>query len=82
MRSRDLNGEQLATIEKKFAPMHDYLHRLRGRMARQGFAADDPLLARVVSADDAIAAICLELAALAIEHEVGPAERQSSSRAR
>ena len=51
-------------------------------MARQGFAADDPLLARVAGADDAIAAMCLELAALAIEREVGTAERQYSSRKR
>jgi hypothetical protein len=44
MELRELTTAQLAALQAKLQPMHDYLHRLRARMARQGFAGGDPLV--------------------------------------
>ena len=54
MQSRDLTGEQARALKNKVHPMLGYLGRLKRRMVRKGFLSDDPLLAAVCKAEDAM----------------------------
>src|SRR5687768_4256888 len=57
MRRDDINAEQEAAIEFAIFPPTVYLHRLKERMERLGFPANDPLYLRVVAANDAMHAL-------------------------
>jgi hypothetical protein len=60
MQSSDLTNAQARALKNKIHPMLGYLGRLKRRMVRRGFLNDDPLLAAVVKAEDAMHAMHVE----------------------
>jgi hypothetical protein len=71
MRAEDLTREQARALKNKLQPMLSYLGRLKDRMRRRGFVADDRLLAAVCRAEDAIHALSVEVHYLACGDRVG-----------
>lgn len=76
MQSNDLTKEQARALKNKLHPMLGYLGRLKKRMVRRGFLNDDPLLAAVCRAEDAMHALHVETHYLACGDSVGR-ERQA-----
>ena len=60
MQSHDLTRDQARALKNKLHPMLGYLGRLKRRMVRRGFLNDDPLLAAVVRAEEAMHALHVE----------------------
>jgi hypothetical protein len=60
MQSSDLTRDQARPLKNKMQPMLGYLGRLKKRMVRRGFQADDPLFTAVVQAEDAKHALHVE----------------------
>jgi len=50
----DLTRSQCRALKNKLEPMASYLHRLRVRMQRRGFPADDPLMQLVNKASQSV----------------------------
>jgi hypothetical protein len=50
MDQNDLDRDQLDKLDKLFFPIANLFVRLMGRMAKAGFAGDDPLYLKVVEA--------------------------------
>jgi len=71
LQSHDLAREQAWALKNKLQPMLGYLGRLKRRMIRRGFLNDDPLLAAVVRAEDAMHALHVEVHYLGCESGVG-----------
>lgn len=71
MQSNDLTKEQARALKNKLHPMLGYLGRLKRRMVRRGFLSDDPLLAAVCRAEDAMHALHVETHYLACGDSVG-----------
>jgi hypothetical protein len=66
MRCEDLTREQAQVLKNKLRPMLSYLGRLKERMCRRGFVADDRLLAAVCRAEDAVHALTVEVHYLSV----------------
>jgi hypothetical protein len=71
MQSTDLTREQVRSLKNKLHPMLGYLSRLKRRMVQRGFLNDDPLLAAVVRAEDAMHALHVETHYLSCDGGVG-----------
>jgi hypothetical protein len=71
VRCDDLTREQARALKNKLQPMLGYLGRLKDRMRRRGFLQDDPLLAAVCRAEDAMHALTVEVHYLACGDSVG-----------
>jgi hypothetical protein len=54
MTNADLTAEQARAIACRILPTLEYLGRLHERMLRRGFTADDPLMANVMIALEAM----------------------------
>jgi hypothetical protein len=67
----DLTKDQARAHKNKLQPMLGYLGRLKRRMVRRGFPNDDPLLAAVVKAEDAMHALHIETHYLACGDKAG-----------
>jgi hypothetical protein len=73
MRAEDLTREQARALKNKLQPMLSYLGRLKDRMRRKGFVADDRLLAAVCRAEDSVHALSVEVHYLVCGDRVGRA---------
>lgn len=71
MQADDLTREQARALKNKLQPMLSYLGRLKDRMRRKGFVADDRLLAAVCRAEDAVHALSVEVHYLVCGDRVG-----------
>jgi len=71
MQGEDLTRDQARALKNKLQPMLSYFGRLKERMRRRGFLADDRLLAAVCRAEDAIHALSVEVHYLACGDRVG-----------
>jgi hypothetical protein len=71
MRSDDLTRDQARALKNKLQPMLGYLNRLKKRMVSKGFPPDDPLLAAVCHAENAVHELCVEVHYLACGDSVG-----------
>jgi hypothetical protein len=67
--SDDLTADQLRTLEARVRPMLYYVNRLRKRMDKRGFLADDPLSRRVIAAQNALHELSVHLHYAACEVE-------------
>jgi len=54
MKADELSQAQCRALKNKLEPMVGYLHRLRVRMQRRGFAESDPLMELVIKASAAM----------------------------
>src|SRR6478735_7005031 len=77
MQSNDLTRDQARALKNKLHPMLGYLARVKRRMVRRGFLNDDPLLAAVVRAEDAMHALHVEVHYLGCDSGVGRERRRS-----
>ena len=59
--STDVTASQASELANRVAPMTGYLTRLRDRMQKRAWAADDPLYADVKAAQDALHRLHLTL---------------------
>ena len=71
MQADDLTREQARALKNKLQPMLSYLGRLKDRMRRKGFVADDRLLAAVCRAEDSVHALSVEVHYLVCGDRVG-----------
>ena len=71
MRSDDLTPEQARALKNRLQPMLGYLNRLKHRMRRRGFLADDPLLAAVCRAENAMHELHVQVHYLTCGDRVG-----------
>src|SRR5205814_7143795 len=71
MRAEELTRDQARALKNKLRPMLNYLGRLKERMRRRGFVADDRLLAAVCRAEDAMHALSVEVHYLSCGDSVG-----------
>jgi hypothetical protein len=74
MQADDLTREQARALKNKLQPMLSYLGRLKDRMRRKGFVADDRLLAAVCRAEDSVHALSVEVHYLVCGDRVGRAQ--------
>ena len=65
MRAEDLTRDQARALKNKLQPMLSYLGRLKERMRRRGFLAEDRLLQAVCRAEDGVHALSVEVHYLA-----------------
>ena len=79
MQADDLTREQARALKNKLQPMLSYLGRLKDRMRRKGFVADDRLLAAVCRAEDAVHALSVEVHYLVCGDRVGRAQPPDAS---
>ena len=82
MQAEDLTREQARAIKNKLQPMLSYLGRLKDRMRRKGFVADDRLLAAVCRAEDSVHALSVEVHYLTCGDRVGRARNPEPSATR
>jgi len=82
MRADDLTQEQARALKNKLQPMLRYIGRLKERMRRRGFVADDRLLAAVCRAEDAIHALSVEVHYLACGERVGRTLNRDESKSK
>ncbi|MEX2309804.1 MAG: hypothetical protein WD738_19685 [Pirellulales bacterium] len=71
MCSDDLTPEQARALKNKLQPMLGYLNRLKKRMRRRGFLADDPLLAAVCRTETAVHELHVQVHYLTCSDRVG-----------
>jgi hypothetical protein len=71
MQSDDLTPAQARALKNKLQPMLGYLNRLKHRMRRRGFLNDDPLLAAVCQAEEAMHALHVQTHYLTCGDSVG-----------
>jgi hypothetical protein len=77
MRAEDLTRAQAAAVKNKLRPMLGYLGRLKRRMVQRGFLSEDPMLAAVVRAEDAVHALHIQLHYLSCGEVVGRSSPKS-----
>jgi hypothetical protein len=64
MNEDNLSRKQAQILKARIESDRNYLYRLRTRMAKRGFQADDPLFAKVVNAQVAMGELAMRLALL------------------
>ena len=67
MNSSNLTRDQARALKNKIGPMLGYLSRLNQRMMFKGFPPDDPLLALVVKAENALHELHVAMHYLALD---------------
>jgi hypothetical protein len=70
MNSDDLTPTQARALKNKLQPMLGYLNRLKHRMRKRGFLNDDPLLAAVCRAEEAMHELHVQIHYLACGDQV------------
>ena len=71
MQCDDLTPDQARALKNKLQPMLGYLNRLKHRMRRRGFLANDRLLAAATRAEDALHSLHVEVHYLTCADRVG-----------
>jgi hypothetical protein len=82
MQCDDLTPEQARALKNKLQPMLGYLNRLKQRMRRRGFQADDRLLSAVCRAEDSVHALHVEVHYLACGENTGRRKRTNPAQHR
>jgi hypothetical protein len=77
MCSDDLTPEQARALKNKLQPMLGYLNRLKHRMRRRGFPPDDPLVAAVCHAEDAVHQLHVQMHYIVCDASAGRKRRDT-----